>query len=171
MGGEIVDWVAAMDTRIQTAFTAGSPSDLTIMRLHGNHACWRWQRGDAGEYLDPGDLTALVASRVLVRETGKRDATYSDLAAPFESAKEVVRRARPAFEALGGQLIHYLHFDAHAFHVGQYCALEAADDGVTTPVEESPSPSNLWSTSWLADDGTVQLLPSIFELMSGSASN
>ena len=92
MGGEVTDWVAAMDTRIRIAFAAASPSDLTVMRLHGNHPCWRWQRGDADEYLDPGDLAALVASRVLVRETGKRDTTYSDLGAPFESAKEVIRR-------------------------------------------------------------------------------
>ena len=171
MGGEVTDWVAAMDTRIRVAFAAASPTDLTILRLHGNHACWRWQRGDAGEYLDPGDLAALVASRVLVRETGKRDPTYSDLAAPFGSAKEVVRRARPAFDALGGRLIHYLHFDAHAFHVGQYCALDAADDGVTTPIDEAPSPADAWSTSWLVDGATVELLPSIFELLPASAPN
>ncbi|HEY8926633.1 MAG TPA: hypothetical protein VIU64_19755 [Polyangia bacterium] len=171
MGGEVTDWLAAMDPRVQIAFSASSPTDLTILRLHGNHACWSWQRGDVAEYLDPGDLAALAAPRVLVRETGKRDPTYSDLATPFETAKEVVRRARPAFDALGGRLIHYLHFDAHAFHVGQYCALEAAFDGVTTPVDEAPSPKDLWSTSWLADGGTVELLPSIFALMPAGASN
>ena len=133
MGGEITDWVAALDTRIAVAVAAGSPSDLAVMSLHGNHPCWMWQRGDAREYYDPGDLNALVASRILVRESGKQDTIYSDESPPFGTAKEVVWRARPAFQALGGQLIHYLHFNAHAFQVGQFCTAQGAADGVTVP--------------------------------------
>ena len=35
MGGEITDWVGAMDGRVGIAVAAGNPSDLTIMRLDG----------------------------------------------------------------------------------------------------------------------------------------
>jgi dienelactone hydrolase len=167
MGGEITDWVGAMDPRVGVAVAAGSPSDLAIMRLHGNHPCWQWQRGDVREYLDPGDLEALVAPRVLVRETGLADGIYSDAAAPFATAKEVVRRAGPAFSAAGGQLIHYLHFDSHAFHVGQFCPEEGNADGVTTPTVTAPHPSDPWSTTWAADPGRTPIAPSLFALLPG----
>jgi hypothetical protein len=156
-----------MDTRVGLAFAAGSPSDLAIMRLHGNHPCWNWQRADAREYYDPGDLNALVASRVLVRETGRQDTIYSSAPAPFAIAKEVVRRAQPAFTAAGGQLIHYLHFDAHDFHVGEFCPLEGSADGVTTPTLQAPPATDPWSTGWAADPGTVMMAPSIFALVPG----
>jgi dienelactone hydrolase len=165
MGGEVTDWVAAMDPRIGVAFATGNPSDLAVMRLHGNHPCWNWQRADAREYYDPGDLNALVASRVLVRETGRVDFTYSSAAAPFATSKEVVRRAQPAFTAAGGQLIHYLHFDAHAFHVGQFCPDEDAADGVTMPVLQAPDPASPWLTDWASDPTTTMLAPSIFALI------
>jgi dienelactone hydrolase len=168
MGGEITDWVAALDTRIAVAVAAGSPSDLAVMSLHGNHPCWMWQRGDAREYYDPGDLNALVASRMLVRETGKQDTCYSNATPPFGSAKEVVWRAQPAFQALGGQLIHYLHFDAHAFQVGQFCTAESAADGVTVPVVQGPSPADPWATDWSSNGTTTAMVPSIFAITPGS---
>jgi dienelactone hydrolase len=167
MGGEITDWVGAMDDRVRAAVAAGDPSDLAIMRLHGNHPSWQWQRGDVREYVDPGDLNALVAPRILVRETGLVDGIYSSAAAPFAIAKEVVRRAEPAFDAAGGRLIHYLHFDAHAFHVGQFCAEEGTADGVTTPVLTSPDPLEPWSTSWAADPGRTSIATSLFALLPG----
>ena len=168
MGGEITDWVAALDTRIAVAVAAGSPSDLAVMGLHGNHPCWTWQRGDAREYYDPGDLNALVASRILVRESGKQDTIYSNASPPFGTAKEVVWRARPAFQALGGQLIHYLHFDAHAFQVGQFCIAQGAADGVTVPTIQGPSAKDPWSTEWSSDATTTPMVPSIFSFTPGS---
>ena len=87
MGGEITDWVGAMDGRVGIAVAAGNPSDLAIMRLHGNHPCWQWQRGDIREYVDPGDLNALVAPRVLVRETGLADGIYSSAPRPSRPPK------------------------------------------------------------------------------------
>ncbi|HVV16468.1 MAG TPA: hypothetical protein VHH90_04630 [Polyangia bacterium] len=169
MGGEITDWVAAMDPRIGVAFATGNPSDLAVMRLHGNHPCWNWQRGDAREYYDPGDLNALVGARVLMRETGRVDYTYSNAAAPFATAKEVVRRAQPAFTAAGGQLIHYLHFDAHAFHVGEFCPAQDADDGVTVPTLQAPEAADPWSTTWASDAGTRMAAPSVFAFVPGMA--
>lgn len=165
MGGEIADWVAGLDTRITTAVAAGNPSDLAVMSLHGNHPCWMWQRGDVREYYDPGDLNALVAPRTLVRETGKQDTTYSNASPPFASAKEVVWRANPAFQALGGRLIHDLHFDAHAFQVGQFCAAEGAADGVTVPSMAGPDPANPWSADWSSDPTTTPAFPSIFAII------
>ncbi len=167
MGGEITDWVAALDTRIGTAVAAGDPSDLAVMSLHGNHPCWMWQRGDAREYYDPGDLHALVASRTLVRETGKQDTIYSDATPPFRIAKEVVWRAAPAFQAMGGRLVHFMHFDAHDFQVGQFCLAEGAADGVTVPTVGAPDPANPWSTDWSGDGTTTPLLPSIFAAVPG----
>ncbi len=165
MGGEITDLVAAMDTRITTAVATGNPSDLAVMRLHGNHPCWNWQRADVREYEDPGDLAALMAGRTLVRETGRADYTYSSAPAPFATAKEVVRRAQPAFTAAGGQLIHYLHFDGHAFHVGEYCPVLGGAAGVTTPVAQAPDAESPWSTDWASDPGTTMLSPSLFALI------
>ena len=167
MGGEIADWVAAMDARVGVALAAGSPSDLAIMRLHGNHPCWQWQRGDIREYVDPADLHALVAPRVLVRETGLADTTYSSAAAPFATSKEVVRRAQSAFDAAGGRLIHYLHFDGHAFHVGLFCPEQGTADGVTTPFLTGPDALYPWSTTWAGDPGRSAIAPSIFTFLPG----
>ncbi|HSS38533.1 MAG TPA: hypothetical protein VLT58_07175, partial [Polyangia bacterium] len=167
MGGEIADWIAAMDARVGVALAAGSPSDLAIMRLHGNHPCWQWQRGDIREYVDPADLHALVAPRVLVRETGLADTTYSSAAAPFATSKEVVRRAQSAFDAAGGRLIHYLHFDGHAFHVGQFCPEHGTADGVTTPFLTGPGALYPWSTTWEGDPGRSEIAPSIFTFLPG----
>lgn len=165
MGGEISDWMAAMDLRIGTAFAAGSPANLALTSLHGNHRCWMWQRADVRDYLDPSDLHAMVAPRVLIRETGARDYTYSDVATPFSADKEVIRRAQPAFDALGGHLIHYIHFDGHAFHVGRYCPAIDATKGVTEPIEAAPDAASPWLTGWDTDARTVAKTPSIFDLL------
>ncbi|HSS39530.1 MAG TPA: hypothetical protein VLT58_12235, partial [Polyangia bacterium] len=107
--------------------------------------------------------------RILVRESGKQDTIYSNESPPFGTAKEVVWRARPAFEALGGQLIHYLHFNAHAFQVGQFCTAQGAADGVTVPTIQGPSPSDPWSAAWSSDGATTAMMPSIFSITPGSA--
>ncbi len=165
MGGEISDWTAAMDVRVGTTFAAGSTPDLSVMSLHDNHPCWKWQRGDAREYFDPGDLEAMAAPRLLVRETGAFDYTYSSIATPYSAAKEVIRRAKPAFDALGGQLFHYLHADAHAFHAGDLSPATGMDVGVTVPLESAPDPDSLWSTVWDGDSRITRMANSIFALM------
>lgn len=165
MGGEVSDWTAAMDLRIGTTFSAGSPADLALTSLHGNHRCWMWQRADAREYLDPSDLHAMVAPRAVIRETGARDYTYSAMLTPFSAGKEVIRRAQPAFDALGGSLVHYIHFDGHAFHVGQYCPAVEATDGVTEPMMAAPDVASPWSTGWDADASTAARTASIFDLI------
>jgi dienelactone hydrolase len=167
MGGEVSDWVAALDVRVGTTFAASSTSDLAVMERHDNHPCWKWQRGDAREYLDPADLTAMAAPRVMVRETGAGDWTYSDLATPFSAAKDVVRRAQPAFDALGGQLLHYLHFGGHAFHVGGFSPQINAAAGVTIPLQIAPAIESPWSNLWDSDGSTKSMASSIFDLLAG----
>jgi dienelactone hydrolase len=167
MGGEVSDWVAAMDVRVGTTFAAGSTADLAVMSLHDNHPCWKWQRADAREYFDPGDLTALAAPRVLVRETGAGDYTYSDLATPYSGAKELIRRAQPVFDALGGKVLHYLHFEAHSFHVGAFAPEIGKADGVTIPLLAAPDPSSIWSNLWDADGQTTPMTSTIFDLLPG----
>lgn len=164
MGGEISDWVSALDVRVGAAFAAGSPADLAVMALHLNHPCWRWQRADVREYLDPGDLAALAAPRTMVRETGILDPTYSDLPSPFAAAKELVRRAKPAYDALGGTLVHYLHDEGHVFRVGDYAPAVGASPGVTTPVTAAPEPAS-WSDAWEADAATIEMARTIFDIL------
>ena len=162
---EISDWTAAMDVRVGTTFAAGSTPDLSVMSLHDNHPCWKWQRADAREYFDPGDLEAMAAPRLFVRETGAGDYTYSSIATPYSAAKEVIRRAKPAFDALGGQLFHYLHSDAHAFHAGDLSPATGEDVGVTIPLQAAPDPDSLWSNVWDGDRRITRMANSIFALM------
>ena len=162
MGGEISEWVGAMDPRINVVVAAGGPPDLAVMQYHGNHRCWRWMRGNVREYVDPSDLDAMVASRTFVRETGLLDSTYSSLSSPFSSDKQSVRRAQPAFEALGGHLIHYLHYDAHVFHVGEPLPGALVALGVTTPVEADAAAGAPWSTDWETNQLTQEISGSLF---------
>ena len=165
MGAEVSDLVGALDLRVGTEVSAGSPPDLAVMSVHGNHNCWKWARGNVREYYDPGDLHAMVAGRTLVRETGAVDETFSSLPTPFIGAKQVIRRSQPAFDALGGQLVHYLHGDQHHFHIGGLEAGDAEPRGVSTPTLDRPDAQNLWETAWQLDSQTVVASPSVFNLM------
>jgi dienelactone hydrolase len=167
MGGEVSDWVGAMDVRVAATIASGNPPDLAVMSVRPNHACWRWQRAEIREYVDPGDLHALVAPRTLVRETGHSDDCYSTAQPPFGSAKQVVRRAQPAFDALGGTFLHYLHGGAHEFHVG--AGVAGRDDGdpigLTIPAEQAPGGEDPWDTAWEDDATTQSMGTSLFDLL------
>ena len=155
MGGEVADLVGAMDLRVGATLAAGNPQDLAVMQLHGNHPCFNWIRGSVREYLDPGDLHALVAPRTLIRETGVLDGTYSLSPWPYAGAKQVVRRAQPAFDALGGTLLHFLHSGAHEFRIGDSTTVGVAGAGVTAPTETAPSATDALSTDWQSDCTTT----------------
>jgi dienelactone hydrolase len=162
MGGEVTDWVGAMDDRFAVTIAAGAPPDYTQMTVHGNHACWSWQAGNAREFVDPSDLHALVAGRTVIRETGRQDLCYSSATEPFSTAKQVIRRAQPAFDALGGKLIHYLHFDGHIFHFGDQMG-DAPALGLTTPAVIGPTLDQPWSMLWQHDDATTVMAASVFD--------
>jgi hypothetical protein len=165
MGGEVSDLVAALELRVGTAVSAGSPPDLAVMSVYYNHPCWKWARGDVREYYEPGDLHAMVAGRTLVRETGAADEVFSSLPTPFIGAKQVIRRAQPAFDTLGGRLVHYLHGDEHHFHIGALEPGEAQALGVSTPALDRPDAQNIWATDWQLDARTVVASPTVFNLM------
>jgi len=163
MGGEVTEWVGAIDQRVQTIIAAGAPPDLSVMRYHGNHPCWAWLRGDAREFFDPGDLDGLAAPHTFVRETGLVDGSFSSLSTPFAGDKQSIRRVQPVFDVLGGRLVHYLHYDAHTFHVGELAwGTTAAPLGVTTPMEVTRLPDAPWSTAWEIDESTEVLTPSLY---------
>jgi dienelactone hydrolase len=162
MGGAISDWFGAMDLRVQSVVVAGGPPDVASMPYKGNHSCWQWQRGNIREFFEPGDLLAMVSPRTLVLETGAQDGCYSTLNPPFASAKQVVQRARPAFDVLGGKLIHYLHYDAHTFHVGEARASGQAL-GLTTPMHEDATPRTYWSGAWQLNGETTRRANSLFD--------
>ncbi|HEX3693977.1 MAG TPA: dienelactone hydrolase family protein [Polyangia bacterium] len=166
MGGEVADLVGAIDLRVQATLAAGDPPDLAVMQLHGNHPCFDWLRGNVREYFDPSDLHALVAPRTLIRETGAVDTVYSNSTWPYASAKQVIRRAQPAFDALGGTLLHYLHDGAHLFCVGDTTSGAATAAGVTAPMETAPSASEASPTAWESDPTTMALsATSLFDLL------
>jgi hypothetical protein len=165
MGGEVSDLIGALEPRVGTEVAAGSPPDFAVMSVYYNHPCWKWARGNVREYYEPGDLHAMVAGRTLVRETGTADTIFSSLPTPFIGAKQVIRRAQPAFDALGGQLVHYLHGDEHHFHVGGLEPGEAQPLGVSTPMLDGPSENDVWATAWQLDSQTFVADPSVFNLM------
>ncbi|HEY2900041.1 MAG TPA: hypothetical protein VGL59_05675, partial [Polyangia bacterium] len=166
MGGEVADLVGAIDLRVRATLAAGDPPDLAVMQLHGNHPCFNWLRGSVREYFDPSDLHALVAPRTLIRETGAVDTVYSNSTWPYASAKQVVRRAQPAFDALGGTLLHYLHDGAHLFCVGDTTSGAATAGGVTAPMETAPSASDPSPTDWESDQTTMALsATSLFDVL------
>ncbi len=136
------------------------------MQLHGNHPCFNWQRAPLREYLDPGDLHALAGDRTVIRETGLADATYSSTSWPYAGAKQVVRRAQPAFDGLGGTLIHYLHGGGHLFQAGDPGTGTTAAAGVTTPTVSEPSLFDGPSAEWQVDGQVMPYSPSsLFDVL------
>ncbi len=120
MGGEIAAFVAAFDPRIACAIPAGFSPDLNVLKFRGSHGCWNWHYSDIREYIDASDLSALVAPRSLMIQTGKMDTVYSGFNPPFASDKQVARRIRSAyFNNEQGKFIHYLHYDVHRYHFGE----------------------------------------------------
>jgi dienelactone hydrolase len=164
MGGEISTMTSALDTRLAMGIPAAFSPDLGVVRYHGNHACWRWMHAEISEYIDTSDLFALAAPRPLIVETGKADPTYSQFGAPFAADKQVVRRARVAYGGETGNLVHYLHYDRHNFHVGDVNPTHGTEVGVRIP--EVVQPTAPWSLEWQTDDRTHELRASLFDLIS-----
>ena len=154
MGGEVAMITAALDLRISLVVVAGYAPDMHVMDLHGNHPCYRWNNADIHEYLDVSDYGALVAPRPLIVETGRQDFVFSSLSTPWASAKQVTRRTRAAYDEDQDRLIHYLHYDAHRFHVGEYNPRHPSRPrGITETVVNAPS--SVHDVSWQTDHQTV----------------
>jgi dienelactone hydrolase len=162
MGGEVASYVGALDEGVAVTVASAPSTDFGVMLHHGNHPCWRWLDADVREYLDMSDLHALDAPRALVIETGKADFTYSQMAAPWAGAKQVARRARPAYAGVERSFVHYLHYDQHHYHAGDLDPTMPVEQGVRVPGMEAPA--SPWSLDWQTDGATSGSV-TLFELI------
>lgn len=163
MGAEVTSIAGALDPRQAVVIPTGFSPDVAVYRYR-HHACWDWAYADVNEYVDVSDYHALVAPRGLVVETGRLDTTYSVFADPFASDKQVLRRSRAAFRDAPERVIHYLHYDGHAFHVGGAAAAVLPEWGVRVP--RAIAPSSPWSDEWQGDDETRVIAPTLFDTVS-----
>ena len=162
MGGEITTITAALDPRLAMCIPAGFSPDLDVVQYHGNHPCWRWQNANAREYIDTSDLHALISPRPLIVETGKQDTIFSSFSAPFASDKQVARRSRIAFGDGVENFVHYLHYDFHNYHVGDFDPLDPnAERGVRVPTITAPQAP--WSLAWQTDPTTLEVKSTLFD--------
>ena len=95
LGGEMTMWLAAMDTRIAAADSAGW---LTTMdHLEANH-CMCWKFPGLRESVDWADIFSLIAPRPLECQNGRKEDPLS-----FDPAiaKKVLAEIRPAYRAFG----------------------------------------------------------------------
>jgi hypothetical protein len=160
MGGEMTAAVAALDPRIAMCIPAGYSPDFGVMLHNGAHACWQWVHADMREYLDASDLHALIAPRPCIVETGKVDTTFSQRDPPFSSDKQVARRVRAAYGCEAQSFVHYLHYDAHHYHVGGANPSQGTEREIRTPSFESPR--DLWSLDWQTDDNRIPRMPDLY---------
>jgi dienelactone hydrolase len=159
MGGEITTIVGALDPRLAMSIPAGYSPDLGVVLHHGNHPCWRWKNADIRAYLDVSDWHALTAPRPLVVLTGRADTTYSSKPHPFAADKQVLRRARVAYDRID-HVVHYMHYDEHHYHIGD-ANPHIPEHGVRVPVVIEPSsPSSL---DWQNDSQTKVEYPTLFD--------
>jgi hypothetical protein len=165
MGGDISTLVAALDPRFAGCIPAGFSPDLDVVFAHGthNHPCWKWMHADMREYIDTGDLHALIAPRPLIVQTGRQDTTYSTISTPFASDKQVARRSRAAYGSDARNFVHYLHYDHHNYHVGDFPGNSYAKLGVHVPLVTEPLIP--FSLSWQTDANTVVIRPTLFDLL------
>jgi hypothetical protein len=164
LGGEVTTITSGLDLRIAMAVPAGFSPDMHVMDLNGNHPCYRWDHADIHEYLDVSDWEALIAPRPLVVETGLRDPVFSPLDPPFSADKQVTRRARAAYGPDAGNLIHYLHYDQHAFHVGgKNPTNHGRPQGVLSAAVTAPAAPG--EMSWQTNGTTRLRSPTLYDLM------
>lgn len=152
MGGEITAFAGAMDPRFTAVVAAGFSPDLSALVYRGSHGCWQWLNGEVREYIDSSDLFALVAPRPLIVQTGRQDYIYSIHSPPFAADKQVLRRVRPEWSDAPGRVLHYLHYDAHHYHVGGLDPWKAVESNVRLP--EQTDPGSYGASDW-QDDGAT----------------
>jgi dienelactone hydrolase len=164
MGGEVTTITAGLDPRIVMAMPAGYSPDMHVMDFNGNHPCYLWNRADIHEYVDISDYEALTAPRLLVVQTGLQDFVFSPLATPWAADKQVTRRARAAYGPDAANLVHYLHYDTHAFHVGDFNPTNPSrPQGIRAAAVIAPSVAG--DLSWQTDSTTTLRSPSLYHLM------
>jgi hypothetical protein len=161
MGGQITTMIGGLDQRLAMSIPVAFSADLSVMLHHLNHPCWQWLNADIREYVDTADFYALTAPRPLIVETGKTDATYSGRPQPFASDKQVLRRSRVAYGGETANLLHYLHYDEHHFHVGDKNSTRATEKDLRAP--EVTEPTGPWALEWQTDGRTYPLNATLFD--------
>lgn len=163
MGGEVTTYAAAFDPSFGPAVVAGFSPDWRVMEYGVNHRCYKWQHASLLDYVSDSDLHALIAPRPLVIETGKQDLTFSISATPFAADKQVVRRSRAAYAADNANLVHYLHYDVHHFHVGDFNPQGDVERDVRVPALARPIHGA--GVEWQTDPTTRSVAPTLFDLL------
>jgi hypothetical protein len=161
----VTTYVAALDPRLAVAVPVGYSPDMGVMKYNGNHPCWGWTNADIREYLDVSDLLALAAPRPMVLQTGKKDFTFSRLAAPSAGDRQIARRARAAYGAESARFLHYLHYDEHHFHVGDVNPSGATERWLQVPAQNEPRPP--FTRAWQTDPTTSTGRRTLFQLIEG----
>jgi hypothetical protein len=160
MGAETSAIMTALEPRAAMAIVGSGPSDYSVYaHLHSaDHSCWRWLNADILEYVDISDYYCLIAPRPFVLETGKKDDTYSHFDPHYAGDKQVARRIRVAYGSDVDKFVHYLHYDGHAYHVGDINPLVSPADeqqklGVRVPTLIQPASGT--DVLWQKDGNTA----------------
>jgi hypothetical protein len=95
LGGEMTMWLAAMDTRIAAADSAGF---LTTMDQMEKGHCMCWKFDGLRELVDYADIYALIAPRPLECQNGRKEPPGSFTP---ELAKKALAEITPAYAAFG----------------------------------------------------------------------
>ena len=164
LGGEVTTITSGLDPRIAMSIVGGFSPDMHVMDLNGNHPCYLWDHADIHEYVDVSDWEALTSPRPLLVETGEVDFTFSPSKPPYAADKQLTRRARAAYGPNAQNLIHYLHYDVHHFHVG---ALNPTNPGRPQGIlaATTTDPIGPGDQTWQTDGNTTLRSPSLYHLM------
>lgn len=169
MGGEITTIAGALDPRFSIVMPAGWSPDAGVF-YHCNaflpppHTCGNWVYADNLEYVDISDYHALVAPRPLIVQTGKLDDIYSKFTPLFAGDKAVARRSRIAYERTDvDKFIHYLHYDGHAYHVGETSSDDTMFYENNVRVPSIIKPQKPGSLGWQTDPRTVNTGKTLFD--------
>jgi dienelactone hydrolase len=164
LGGEVTTITGGLDPRIGMVIAGGFSPDMHVMDQNGNHPCYKWVHADIHEYISASDYEALTAPRPLVVQTGLEDRIFSNMTPPWASDKQVVSRAYAAYGSDEARLIHYLHYDAHRWHVGD---INPTDPGRPRGVLASTvtRPIVPGDFSWQTNNTTVNRSPTLYTLM------
>jgi len=164
MGGEVAAIAGALDPRFSFVIPSGYFPDMSHL-YHGiSHNCWQWNNADIREYVDLSDYHALTAPRPLLMATGKGDDTYSQVAPVFAAGKQVARRTRAAYGSDVSKFIHYLHYDAHYYHVGDVNPTQPGGERFIR-VPTVTAPTTPYSTAWQSSSATTSIGWTLFDFL------
>jgi dienelactone hydrolase len=170
MGGEVTTYTAALDQRIRVAIPTGYAMESLKNNPNTNHICWMWNNADIGDYVDTSDFHALMAPRKVIYQTGSHDATFSIMAPPFATDKQIARRARIAYDADSTGYVHYLQihregFPGHITRYGDIFTRSPKEARLTVTVPTLTGPTSTGSPAWQTDPTTRPTGLSVFEIV------